>query len=207
MSLAFAQHLEDFGQPSGMEPIQMFGTPAAMNIDIEKDIQVDVAAIRAAAYQEGFDAALAEMQAKHDNAQNAMQQSHNQDLAQLETELGQSMAQNITDGFRGQVDDNCAKISQEVGKILSHFVSQELTELSVHQLQELIKSAFAENESAQIKIEGPQVLVEKVQQSLGDEFAKIEVHQNDDINLSVEIDQTLMVTKLDAWRATFGDKL
>jgi hypothetical protein len=90
---------------------------------------------------------------------------------------------------------------------LSHVVSRELVEQSVHQLQDLIRSAFADDEAAQIRIEGPQVLVDKMQGAFGDEFAKIDVNTNENTELSVEIDETLMVTKLDDWRQIFGDNV
>ena len=117
------------------------------------------------------------------------------------------MAQQIAQNARSQIDENCQVISQEVGQILSHVVSSELMNQSVHQLQDLIREAFVDGQMAQVRIEGPQVLVDKIQDAFGDDFAKIDVNTNENTELSVEIDQTLMVTKLNDWRQIFGDNV
>ena len=116
-------------------------------------------------------------------------------------------AQQIAQNARSQIDENCQVISQEVGQILSHVVSNELMNQSVHQLQDLIREAFVDGQMAQVRIEGPQVLVDKIQDAFGDDFAKIDVNTRENTELSVEIDQTLMVTKLNDWRQIFGDNV
>lgn len=207
MSFAFAQHLEDFGQPKGFASVSMFDTSPSNAMDIQSEPEVDVDEIKSMAYQDGYNAAIAELQQQNQAAEDALRAAQAQEISALEAKLGEAMAQTIAQGAKHQIDENCQTISQEVGQILSHVVSRELVEQSVHQLQDLIRSAFADDEAAQIRIEGPQVLVDKMQGAFGDEFAKIDVNTNENTELSVEIDETLMVTKLNDWRQIFGDNV
>lgn len=207
MSFAFAQHLEDFGQPNGLASVPMFDTSPSNAMEIQNEPEIDVNAIKTAAYQDGYNAAMAELQQQHKAKEDALLAGHAQEIAALEAKLGEAMAQQIAQNARSQIDENCQVISQEVGQILSHVVSNELMNQSVHQLQDLIREAFVDGQMAQVRIEGPQVLVDKIQDAFGDDFAKIDVNTNENTELSVEIDQTLMVTKLNDWRQIFGDNV
>ena len=207
MSFAFAQHLEDFGQPNGLASVPMFDTSPSNAMEIQNEPEIDVNAIKTAAYQDGYNAAMAELQQQHKAKEDALLAGHAQEIAALEAKLGEAMAQQIAQNARSQIDENCQVISQEVGQILSHVVSSELMNQSVHQLQDLIREAFVDGQMAQVRIEGPQVLVDKIQDAFGDDFAKIDVNTNENTELSVEIDQTLMVTKLNDWRQIFGDNV
>lgn len=207
MSFAFAQHLEDFGQPNGLAPVPMFDTSPSNAMEMQNEPEIDVNAIKTNAYQDGYSAAMAELQQQHKAKEDALLANHAQEIAALEAKLGEAMAQQIAQNARSQIDENCQVISQEVGQILSHVVSSELMNQSVHQLQDLIREAFVDDEMAQVRIEGPQVLVDKIQDAFGDDFAKIDVNTNENTELSVEIDQTLMVTKLNDWRQIFGDNV
>lgn len=205
MSFAFAQHLEDFGQPNGLAPVPMFDTSPSNSMAVQNEPNIDVEAVKSKAYQDGYNAAMAEMQQQHSAAEEALRAENSQEIAALEARLGEHMAQQIAQTARTQIDENCEKISQQVGQILSQVVSNELVVQSVRQLQDLIRAAFADDEAAQIRIEGPQVLVEKLQNSFGEEFAKIEVTTTENTELSVELDQTLIETRLTDWREIFGD--
>lgn len=207
MSFAFAQHLEDFGQPKGFASVSMFDTSPPNAMDIQSKPEIDVDEIKSMAYQDGYNAAIAEMQRQNQAAEDALRAAQAQEILALEAKLGEAMAHAIAQGARQQIDENFQTISQEVGQILSHVVSRELVDQSVHRLQDLIRSAFADDETAQIRIEGPQVLVDKMKDAFGEEFAKIDVCTNENTELSVEIDETLMVTKLNEWRQVFGDNV
>lgn len=207
MSFAFAQHLEDFGQPKGFASVSMFDTSPSDSMDIKSEPEIDVDAIKSMAYQDGYNAAIAELQQQNQAAEDALRAAQAQEIVAIEAKLGEAMAQTIALNARHQIDENCQTISQEVGQILSHVVSHELVNQSVQQLQELIRAAFTDDEAAQIRIEGPQVLVDKMQDAFGEEFVKIDVNTNENTELSVEIDETLMVTKLNDWRQIFGDNV
>ncbi|MEP2979486.1 MAG: hypothetical protein ABJO86_08375 [Lentilitoribacter sp.] len=207
MSFAFAQHLEDFGQPKGFASVSMFDTSPSDAMDIQSEPEIDIDEVKSMAYQDGYNAAIAELQQQKKAAEDALRAAQAQEILALEANLGEAMAQKIAQDARHQIDENCQTISQEVGQILSHVVSSELVDQSVRQLQDLIRAAFADDEAAQIRIEGPQVLVDKMQGTLGEDFAKIDVNTNGNTELSVEIDETLMVTKLNDWRQIFGDNV
>jgi hypothetical protein len=205
MSFAFAQHLEDFSQPKGLAPVSMFDTSQSSDMLLEDETEVDIDSIKSEAYQDGYNAALAELQGQHKAAEEALRIAHEQEYAALHAQLGEAMAQQIAQSAKQQLDTNCNAITQQVGHILSNFVSNELMVQAVQQLTDLIRSAFADNEAAQIRIEGPQALVDKLHEAIGDDFAKIDAQISDNAELSLEIDQALMVTRLNDWREIFGD--
>ena len=205
MSFAFAQHLEDFGQPKGLAPVSMFDTSPSNEVMVENEPEIDVEAIKSNAYQDGYNAAMLELEAKHKAAEAAIRSAHSQELAELEARLGDNMAQKIAQTAKQQLDANCDTITQNVAQILSQFAAQELVELSVQQLKELICGAFCDDEAADIRVQGPQALIDKLQEAMGEDFAKIEVHASENTELSLEIDQALMVTRLNDWSQVFGD--
>lgn len=205
MSFAFAQHLEDFSQPKGLASVPMFDTSQSSDLLLQDEPEVDINSIKSEAYQDGYNAALAELQAQHNAAEEALRIAHEQEYAALHAQLGEAMAQQIALSAKQQLDANCNAITEQVGHILSNFVSNELVVQAVDQLTDLIRGAFTDNEAAQIRIEGPQVLVDKLHDAMGDDFAKIDAKTSDTIELSLEIDQALMVTRLNDWREIFGD--
>ena len=205
MSFAFAQHLEDFGQPKGLAPVSMFETSQPTVVTTEHEPEVDIEAIKSDSYQEGYKAAIAELEAQHKAAEEALRAVHAQELAALDAQLGDKMAQQIAEKAKQQIDANCEMMSHQVGQILTQVVSSELVTQSISQLKELILGAFADDETAQIRIDGPKALVEKLQEAVGEHFANIDAHTNENIELSLEVDQALMVTRLHEWRQIFGD--
>lgn len=205
MSFAFAQHLEDFSQPKGLAPVPMFDASQSSDMSLHDEVEIDVEAIKSEAYQDGYNAAMAELQAQHKAAEEALRIAHEQESAALEAKLGDNMAQQIAQSAKQQLDANCNAITQQVGQILSNFVASELVEQTIGQLTDLIRGAFADNEAAHIRIEGPQILVDKLHEAMGDDFAKIDALTSDATELSLEIDQALMVTRLNDWREIFGD--
>tara|TARA_R110002126_G_scaffold51072_22_gene140173 strand:- start:440 stop:1063 length:624 start_codon:yes stop_codon:yes gene_type:complete len=206
MSLAFAQHLQDFGSPNGMVHLPIFADEDPSHLAIVPDVEINIEDERTNAYQEGYDAAIAALTEQHQAAEHALKLNFETEKANLEAQLGDLVVQQFQHSITSQIEQQSEIIKAEVGKVLTHVVSQSLAEDALAQLQNLIKSSFQDNPNSKIRIEGPQDLIDRIQSGLGADFKNIELTPSENIDLTVEIDRTLLVTKFGEWQNTFGDK-
>ena len=206
MSLAFAQHLQDFGSSNEMAHLPIFADEDPSHLAIVPDVEIDIEDERANAYQQGYDAAIAILAEQHQAAERALKSEFEVEKAALEARLGDLVVEQFQQGITSQIEEQTQIIIAEVGKVLTHIVSQSLAEDALAQLQQHIKTSFQDNPNSKIRIEGPQALIDRIQSGLGAEFNNIELTPSENIDLTVEIDRTLLVTKFDEWQNTFGDK-
>lgn len=206
MSLAFAQHLQDFGSPNGMTHLPVFADEDPSHLAIVPDVEIDIEDERATAYQEGYDAAVAALTEQHQATEQALISNFETEKAALQAQLGDLVVEQFQHAIRSQIEQQTDIVKAEVGKVLAHMVSQSLAEDALAHLQQHIKTSFQDSPNSKIRIEGPQALIDRIQSGLGAEFSNIELAPSENIDLTVEIDRTLLVTKFGEWQDVFGDK-
>lgn len=207
MSFAFAQHLEDFGQSPAFAHLPMISEPVHEGTDMMSDQpSIDIDAEKAAAYQEGYDAAMRAASEQNEAQNSAREATHKNELDQLEAQLGENLISQLASSIETQVTNASEQITDEVGRVLTQLFSTELIERSLDLLKNLINQALTENSASKIRLEGPVNLTERVKEKLGSEYSNIEIVDSDNVDIKIEVDQTIIATKIADWQKLFGSE-
>lgn len=206
MSLAFAQYLQDFGSSSGLPQLTMMPEIARSDALPIVEVSVDVEAEKAVSYQEGYSAATQTLSEEHAAQLEALAQSHRDALVKKEDEINTRVSQVLISELASQIDQVSGAIKSEVSTIMMQLIEEDLVRKSIEQLDEIIKNTLKDNSSSQIEIFGPNILLTKIKEELGDESNHINLVETEDVDLTIEIDKSILKTRLFEWCHNFGDK-
>lgn len=204
MSAVFAQFLEDFGAPESSHVLP------AISQSLDEDTaevalsEADLELAKTQAYQEGMTAARAELEAQFEAQMAALQDEHNAQMKQLQDELGQNIARKLAADLHNHASNFAQTIRQNITDILAQLIDQTIIDQSIDELEQSILKTLAHDETTSIKLQGPQDLLAIIGDKLGESFSKIEVIQNDQIELSISFDDQILSTKINEWRAHIG---
>lgn len=208
MSLAFAQYLQDFGSSGGVPQITMMPEISGGDVAplaLVAEVSIDLEAEKAVSFQEGYSAASQTLLAEHATQLEALAQSHKDELIKKEDELYTQVSQELMSGLASQIDRVSQDIKSEVSTILMQLIEEDLVQKSVEQLGDVIKKTLKENSNSKIDISGPNALLEKIKSNLDEELDHINLIEAENADLTVEIDQSILKTRLFEWHQNFGD--
>ncbi|MQY48088.1 hypothetical protein GAO09_18785 [Rhizobiales bacterium RZME27] len=208
MSASIARYLKDFGEP---QPAPAIFTPefdiGGMSDDFEfsaapEEIVVDVAAERAEAHAEGFDAARAECEQKWADEKQALETAHAAELDALRERYETQAAQKIEAGLNTIAGRLAGVIGEQTAAAIVPFLEESLANKAVDELADIIRKAMFDGDIGTIIVSGPGEMFEKLKTALGSEAPVLRHVAADDLDLSVDIDGSVLVTRLSAWAAS-----
>ncbi|MGF9562848.1 hypothetical protein [Neorhizobium sp. JUb45] len=208
MSASIARYLKDFGEP---QPAPAMLTPefdlGGMSDDfdfpaVEEEPAVDVAAERAEAHAEGFEAAHAEVMQKWADDKQALEAAHAAEIAALRERYETQAAEKIEAGLNTIAARLAAAIGEQTAGALVPFLEESLANKAVDELADLIRKAMFDGDIGTITVSGPGEMYEKLKTALGSDAPVLRHVEADDLDLSVDIDGSVLVTRLSAWAAS-----
>ena len=206
MTAPLARYLKDFGAaPVAMpvmpsfdeahdDPFSFDATPPEPPVDLEAE--------RAAAHAEGEVQGRAEIQALWDEERAATAARHAEEIASLRRLLEEQAAVRIDTGFRSAVDTLSTVLSDQVAQVLAPVLSDVLAEKAIGQLAQMIRTALGASPAAALTVHGPQHLFNLLQQLLGEDAPQLFHVEAADLDISVDIDEAVLVTRMSAWAAS-----
>ncbi len=209
MSFALERYLKDFGAPQQAQPA--FGDFSADSFehDAHADFPamvpapaIDAAAIQTEAYAEGYEAAAAELAARHEEALQALRESHAQELERLEQSYQQQIAERVSSSLKQIAAELAVHIGDEVAACLAPLMQQEIAEKAVADMAVLIQEAILEKDAGPIIVKGPLPLFNILATEMGEDAALLRHVEAEDLDLSVEISGSVLVTRLSAFAAS-----
>ena len=208
MSASIARYLKDFGEP---KPAPVMLTPefdiGGMSADfdfpaVEDEPAVDVVAERAEAYAEGAEAARTESEQKWADEKQALEAGHAAELEALRVRYETQGAEKIEAGLHVIAGKLAAVIGEQTAMALAPFLQESLANKAVEELADLIRKAMFDGDIGTITVSGPGEMFEKLKAALGSEAPVLRHVEADDLDLSVDIDGSVLVTRLSAWAAS-----
>lgn len=208
MSASIARYLKDFGEP---QPAPAMLTPEfdlggmADDFDfpaVEEEPAVDIAAERAQAHAEGYEAGRAEAEAKWAEERQALEAAYATELAALRERCDVQAAEKIEAGLNGIAGKLAAVVGEQTASALVPFLEESLASKAVDELADLIRKAMFDGDIGAITVTGPGEMFEKLKAALGSETPVLRHVAADDLDLSVDIDGSVLVTRLSAWAAS-----
>ncbi len=204
MSASIARYLKDFGEP---QPAPVMLTPqfdiGGMSDDFDfpvaEEPAVDVAAERAEAHAEGFEAARVEADERWALEKQALEAAHAAEIAALKERYEVHAGERIEAGLNTIAARLAAVIGEQTAAALAPFLQESLANKAVDELADLIRKAMFDGDIGTITVSGPGEMFEKLKTALGSDAPVLRHVDADDLDLSVDIDGSVLVTRLSAW--------
>ncbi|SOC83490.1 hypothetical protein SAMN05421890_1940 [Ensifer adhaerens] len=201
MSAGLARYLKDFSAPPPAAP-EVFDLPAPTEIafDFAPEPQVDLDELRREAHEEGRAEMQAQMQEAHRHEIEALMAAHRQAEAEMAAVFDQRMAEQLADALPRMATDIQNLLSGHVMNALKPLLDAIMTDRAVDSLAQTIRSVFAGEGGIELVLKGPAALAEKLRERLQGQDLEFKHVEAPGFDLSVEHGDTVLMTRLSAWR-------
>ncbi|MCO5733028.1 hypothetical protein [Rhizobium sp. SSA_523] len=203
MTPPLSRFLKDFSAPPPLPPVvtaisEDFGAGFAFE-DVHHEPPVDLEAEKARAYAEGEAAAEARLKAQYD-AERALSEAENAKAESLlRARLEGEAVTRLETRLRESVDQVADQVCAELAPLLAPVLEEALAKRAVKQLAAAVKQALMAEKAAQITVRGPQSLFKQLQDAMGEDAGDLRHIESADLDLSVDINEAVLVTRLSAW--------
>lgn len=212
MSLPLSHYLKDFSSPSAAQPA--FGDTAFGEIDVDSDPfdisfeapepepQVDVEAEKRQSYAEGYEQAEREIIARYEAQIADMEEAHARQMAELRETFENTSGAAISDGLKSIASEIATHVSEQTALALAPVLSELVAAKAIKNLAKMIEMAILNGDAGNIVVRGPHQLFELLVKELPERADLLRHVEADDLDLSVDTGETLLVTRLSAWTAS-----
>lgn len=206
MNASLARLLKDFSEPVPPAPDEMaFGLDLMGEADelqfpeIDLPPPVDVEAARREAFEDGQAAAREQLLTEFAEEREALLAAHQAEMAALQERLHGEMASLLLAKIEQAAGEIAVVLSDQLASVIAPLLSEVVTAAGVAELTELIRAAISDGEFGRITVKGPAPLLDRIKAELGNSAEKIHLVEDQSLDLKVDIDGSLMTTKLEAW--------
>ncbi|MBB4064131.1 hypothetical protein [Gellertiella hungarica] len=211
MSSLLARYLKDFGEPQAHHAAPQlpdFGETAPLAADapdfadFPQPEAPDPDLIRQEAYAEGYETASAELGVRHAEEMEALRQAHAEELAAIRQSLERDAATAISEGLKNIAHTVADRISEELALCLAPVLQEEIARKSVTAMAGMVREAILEGEAGAIIVKGPLSLFNILATELGEDASLLRHVEAADLDLSVEMAGSVLVTRMSAFAAS-----
>ena len=201
MSGALARYLKDFSQDAAPEPAVHFAmdTPVTSfesDWPAEPEVVIDIEEVKSKAFAEGQEAGKREQLLAQETELDALRALHDKEREAMRTryedEIATHLATSVTSmkhAIAGNVESACLRLFETVME--RELANTAATDVSAKIIRE-IQDGFA----GTIKITGPDRLLARIRETLGDVDNQVDYDASDDIDIKVQLDSSVLMTRL-----------
>lgn len=211
MSMSIARYLKDFGEP---QPVTLaiddagvvqssfpdfdlghddsFAMPTPVDVDEEKRIS----------YAEGHEAATAVLTEQFEAEKRELLEKHAAEIAELQTQYHTEMASFVAGRLQENHDLVVSNLDEQISAILAPVITEALAQKAVSELAEIIRPSLTDGEAVAFTVKGPKALYDRLIEALGGNEKAFRFVENADVDLSVEMDNSVLVTRISAWASS-----
>jgi hypothetical protein len=215
MSATLARYLKDFSAPAPVPmPIQVhshddldiFAGDATINLPSIEHIvdEVDVEHEKEVAFSEGYQQASRELTEKHQIELMEQAQAFREQLEALQIEGRAQAASRIDQRLTDLQSALVAVVTEQVVQTLVPVLGHALAEKAVAELANMLKAQFQENGSIAVVVRGPTELFAMLKAEMGETAPALRHIENNELDLQIEFDETVLVTRMSAWADATG---
>jgi hypothetical protein len=202
---ALADMLADFGkrpqQPPRAAPSEV-GASAKPDKP-EPDIETLLAEERARTEK----TVTEKLAAEHEAALAALSEAHAAQIAEIERRRGEEAGARI-EAALGEIEARVAEtVTGTVARILGPIVSEEVLKRSIDELAVAIGEALEDADAVTIRVSGPSSLFAALAEKLGEKSKHLRHREADGIDLTVDVNGSLIETCLTEWQAIVNEVL
>ncbi|EJT02704.1 hypothetical protein [Rhizobium sp. CCGE 510] len=203
MSITLSRYLKDFGEPEPSAPIidmNDFGDDGFSEIPSEPPIDVEVE--RREAYAQGHAAATADLTEKYEAEAQTLAEVHARELEELKLRYEVEAAAVIASRIRDIAEEVAQLVSAGAAAAIAPVMTDALAAKAAESLAALLRAAILEGAAGPIVVRGPIRLFDILNAELGEHAGAVRHVETDDIDLAVEIGESVIVTRMSAWAAS-----
>lgn len=210
MSMPLARYLKDFSVPQ-TATVAMddagFGAPG-MDFDdgdflaLNAPDPVDLDAERREAYAEGHEAAERELREQYETERHALEAKHRDEIIALQQAHDAASGRLVADCLRVIAAEIAVSVGNQAVAALAPLVSKDIAENAVKDLARLIEDAILAGEAGVITVKGRRDLFEILKAELPECAERLGHVEADDLDLTVDIGDTVLVTRISAFAAS-----
>ncbi|WP_039843976.1 hypothetical protein [Rhizobium gallicum] len=206
MSAMLARYLKDFGETKPAAPVvdtdnfaeDVFGGFP----DVAQEPAVDVKAERRHAYGEGYAAAAAELTERYELEAQTVALVHQREIEELTARYEEETAAVIARRLDEIAAEVANLVSAATAKAIAPMLTQALAVQAVSSLAALLREAILEGAAGSMTVKGPVRLFELLKAEMGERPDLLRHQESDDADLSVEVGDSVLVTRISAWSAS-----
>lgn len=210
MSMPLAHYLKDFSSPKPSSlvsdslsfDVDDFGIHDEPVLELPQPDPIDIEAERAEAYEEGRAATMLELSEKHAEDISRLEALHAEQLQDLEKKHKAEMGRILGGGLHNIAAAIADTVGAQAVEAVAPFLEEALIETALHDLSTLLKEAIIEGEVATVTVRGPGELFDRLRENMDGHDDLLRHIEDDHIDLTVDIDDTALVTRISAWTAS-----
>jgi hypothetical protein len=199
MSAALAHYLKDFSAAVQSAPPPEYAFSDS-DFDMpalpEPDDIVDLAAEKQQSYDEGHAAAAQALEAAHADALEVLAAAHRDEIEALRVRYQVEIAERLTAAIREMTARIADTVVDATAQALVPILSEETARTAVAELGSLIRAQIAEGHAGKVKVRGPRDLFDLLSAGLDEHTDCLEFEASDDIDLTAELGDTVLLTRL-----------
>lgn len=205
MNAMLSKYLKDFSAPE--PPVQgpaddFFATGSDFDfpaLDQPEEPQIDVEALCEDARREGYELATQELSARHDTEIATLMSVHAGEVDQMRADFERTVAERIEARLTDAAERLAADMASELATLMMPLVDDAVTRRSVDALAVTVRELVLKSGALDIVCRGPERLGRMLKDTLSDPSLKIRHAETEDIDLVVEIDRSIVSTRLAEW--------
>ncbi|MDN5926536.1 MAG: hypothetical protein L0I29_05630 [Hyphomicrobiales bacterium] len=145
--------------------------------------------------------------AEHEAALAALLETHAARIAEIERRHGEEAGARIEAGL-GEIEARVGEIvTGTVARILGPIVGQEVVKRSIDELAGAIGEALEDADAVTIRVSGPSSLFAALAEKLGEKSKHLRHRETDGIDLTVDVNGSLIETRLTEWQVAANEVL
>lgn len=211
MSASLTRFLKDFSAPPPAPVVEesFFDFPATDDVQFEMPTmpEVDLEEVRRLAFEEGRAAMRAELDVQHAGEVAALRKAQADALSgareAFEAELVGRLAGQMKD-IEGRVEE---LLSASLLDVLIPIINDEMAKRAIESLAEIVRTVFQDEEGLELILRGPQTLADPLAELIASSDFRLRHIESDDIDLTVEHGDVVLMTRLSAWAESVGELL
>lgn len=205
MSASIARYLKDFGAPPPppvlSEDLDFFGSDMA-DVAIPIEEPVDIEAEKADAHEAGRRQAGEELSQQFETERAALVDAHQAEIAALKAKYESDLAHKLATSLAAMAAETAREIADQTAAILAPLLDEAIAAKAVDDLAGLVRAAVLEGEVQAVTVRGPAAMFEELRALLGENAGVVRHIETADVDLTVELGEASLVTRLSAWSAS-----
>lgn len=210
MSMPLAHYLKDFSKPangpSGISGADFTSSdPDPFDLDFavaNAPEPVDLESERRAAYAEGYETAERTLLEKFETERQSLVEAHARELDDLRQKFEAEATQAIAGGMQKLALEIAYAVSDQTAAAIAPLISEQIAAKAVSDLADLLRTAILSGEAATVTVKGPRGLFDVLVGNMPEVAGSLRHVEADDLDLSVDIGETVLVTRISAWTAS-----
>lgn len=211
MSRTLSRYLKDFGAEPAPAAAILPSMPFEDTMDYaemaEAPVLVDVAAERREAYAEGHEAATLSLTEAHQAELEAVRAAYQAELEALKEKFETQSIARIASDLQHIATTIGLSVSSEAAKALSPIMTEALTTNAIDELATLVSASILDGATGPITVSGRRIMFDRLAAKADPDGRLLVLVEADDIDLSVTIDDSVLVTRMSAWADSLREVL